>query len=279
MKIFSLNDLYFYKELFGDDFILHKNELIKELKQKEINLNNTSKDIKSEILENNPSNKEITKNISENPPIVHILKNREGIRDTFIEYYKTVLKTNHCPLYRSGRPFIFGAGNLNQLDLMILYSEASEHDEQNPKKPMTDQNGRYILSLLMKAGINLKNSFIAPIIKCHPNKTYRELTSIVKDINIKITLNQIEIAHPPLVVIFGLDLGLHLLKSTKNKVDLKRKSDEFLHNLRNRLITRENGYKAIVTYDYNELIHDKTKLNEFISKDLPFIVENYKEYL
>ena len=305
MHVENFTELYQYKELFGDDFLLFEDELIltkpepvavepvvelvNHMEHKEEAVVTPPKPVevvppKQEVISPARPQEVIetpTEEVTVAPKVTpkHLIKNREGIRDRFVNYYREVIQTNHCPLYRAGRPFIFGAGNLNELDIMVLYNQATENDEKNIKKPMTDASGRNTLMLMKKAGINLKNSYIAPIIKCYPRPGQAELTSIVKEANIKITLNQIDIAAPPIIVIFGLDIGLNLVKSTKENIDLKRDPDEYLHNLRNRLITMRNGHKAIVTYDYHELLHDKTKMHEFVTKDLPFIVRHYKELL
>ena len=325
MNAENFNDLYFYKELFGEDFLLYTDEITpshtkEDLQTQEFSTqesltqdqlaqeplsheplahefsdqeNNSLENIQAVFNEisniqnkkNNLQNSEIntsqpTEHISENSTTIPMAQeNNLSVRDKFIEYYKLVLESNFCPLYRRQRPFIFGGGNVNDLEIVLLYNEASEHDEKNIKKPMTDPNGMAILSKLKENGVNLKKSFIAPIIKCRVDKSKNELSSTVIDANIKITLNQIKILNPPLVVVFGLDLGLTLIKSSLEKTDFSKGEKEFLHNLRNRLITAKTRFKAIVTYDYNELLYDKTKMNEFFEKDLPFIVRQYKELI
>ncbi len=295
MEVSSFNDIYLAKELFGEDFLYDEKELLLDInaeaevdeslqKAEEVEESAPSKII-AEVQEEIKEKEKVpaTPIIQNSPepvsqqPVQHMVRNREGIRDRFVAYYKDVVANNPCPLYRRGKSFIFGAGNLNELDVMILFSKPNEHDEENIARPMTSKSGKYVLSKLVGSGVNLKRSFIAPIIKCRPE--YNELTSIVKEANVKITLNQIEIAHPPLIVIFGLDLALNLIKSVPDSVDLSIKNGEFLHNLRNRVITMKNGYRAIVTYDYEEIVSDKVKHNEFLHKDLPFIVENYKRII
>lgn len=288
MEFSNFQELYFAKEMYGEDIYFEEGELLIDttIHPEESQSVEVEEQIESphqiesiNVRENIPPVEDIAvqpaRSESESIPIPvrHVQKSREGIRDEFVEYYKKVVAENSCPLYRRGRKFIFGAGNLNELDAMILYSKVSETDEEDPKRPMLSPAGKFVLSKLKDAGLNLKNSFISPIIKCRPQQN--ELTNAVRAANIDIMLRQIEIAKPPIIIIFGLELALYLIKSESGKL-ARIAHTEFVHDLRHRVITMKNGYRAVVTYDYEEIATNKVKHDEFMSKDLPFIAEVYK---
>ncbi len=189
-----------------------------------------------------------------------------NIEDLYNKYKNCSL----CYLKDYRKNIIFGKGKLSP-DIMLIYEKPSEEDSRNPDKLFINDRGRIILAFLKSEGINTKNMFITPFIKCFAEK---EIKESVYYSCLEIIKEEIKIINPKLILTFGANIGTTLLK----EVGIIDSIDYPISELRLREFSFLN-IPMLITYDYNLILTNKRIYNYFKLKDLPFIGEVYRKVL
>lgn len=162
-------------------------------------------------------------------------KKQDGaVRAELVAYYKTVVSCHQCPLGKSRKKFVFGAGNAES-EIMVI-GEAPGADEDRQGVPFVGRAGQLLTKMLAAIGLNRENDvFITNILKCRPPQNRNPETSEIHAC-MPILDRQIEIIAPKALLLLGRISANTLLDTTAGVGALRGK----VHTFR--------GIPAMVTY-------------------------------
>jgi uracil-DNA glycosylase family 4 len=134
-------------------------------------------------------------------------------RDVFKEMYAA--RCGRCALAKTRKTFVFGAGNVDALLMIIGEAPGAEEDEQG--LPFVGAAGRLLTELLEAVAIDRKKDvFITNILKCRPpdNRTpdAAEIAACLP-----VVQKQIEIISPRLLLLLGR-IAAHALLGTADGI-------------------------------------------------------------
>lgn len=276
MLIKNFSDLYYYHDLLEDNLLLSADEVIVENKNRTHENQDNFKQQATRIKKPTAvENLEYTQagNEEKKPLVLATSVSSEEKRESLKNFYIECLKNKPCPQQRAGCSFIFGAGEVINLETIVVYPVARQSDKEKSKILFDDQAGRYIKQALQKVGIDGEKMFFIPFVKT--DIAFESLSPTILKIHAAITLRQLEILQPKLVLVFGTTPGRILINSTSS--DIRIDSGESLHDLRNkRKVNKKNGINFVVSYDPDDIAKDSFKRNEFLSNDSVFMASLYR---
>ncbi len=135
-----------------------------------------------------------------------------AVRAELVAYYKSVAQCQNCPLGKTRRKFVFGAGNA-EADIMVI-GEAPGADEDQQGIPFVGRAGQLLTKMLAAIGLSREDDvFITNILKCRPpqnrNPESSEILTCLPILN-----RQIEIIGPKALLLLGRISAHTLLNST-----------------------------------------------------------------
>lgn len=149
------------------------------------------------------------------------------------EFYLKIKDCQKCPLGKSRKNFVFGAGNPNA-DVMLV-GEAPGAEEDRLGKPFVGRAGQLLNKILDSIHFKREDVFIANILKCRPPNNRDPLATEVEQCEPYLH-EQIRIIRPKLILAMGRIAGQTLLKTKSSLTNLRGK----LHSYQ--------GIHMIVTY-------------------------------
>ncbi len=136
------------------------------------------------------------------------------------EFYLRIKDCQKCPLGKSRKNFVFGAGNPNA-DVMLV-GEAPGAEEDRLGEPFVGRAGQLLNKILDSIHFKREDVFIANILKCRPPNNRDPLATEVEQCEPYLH-EQIRIIRPKLILAMGRIAGQTLLKTKSSLTNLRGK--------------------------------------------------------